>query len=116
MPSLRRSRLCGAPLRAAPRPGHVVRKEQKAQIDEFDVSRAQRSTKWCAADPGSLQTLAFAKVPDLRCIATRCTASGTKARDGNRNAFSRRPCVRALLTTTRKKITPSKMREAKRRK
>ena len=41
------------------------------------VSRAQRSMserEWCAADPGPSQTLA---VPDQRCTATRCTASGT---------------------------------------
>jgi hypothetical protein len=34
------------------------------------VSRAQRSTKWCAADPGSLRSVA---VPDQRCTASlRC--------------------------------------------
>src|SRR5262249_39517602 len=32
------------------------------------VSRAQRSTKWCAADPGPPRTLA---VPDQRCTASR---------------------------------------------
>ena len=31
------------------------------------VSRAQRSTKWCAADPGSLRSVA---VPDQRCTAS----------------------------------------------
>jgi hypothetical protein len=31
------------------------------------VSRAQRSTKWCAADPGSFQSVA---VPDQRCTAS----------------------------------------------
>jgi len=30
------------------------------------VSRAQRSTKWCAADPGPFQSVA---VPDQRCTA-----------------------------------------------
>ena len=31
------------------------------------VSRAQRSTKWCAADPGPLRSVA---VPDQRCTAS----------------------------------------------
>jgi len=31
------------------------------------VSRAQRSTKWCAADPGPFQSVA---VPDQRCTAS----------------------------------------------
>ena len=39
------------------------------------LSRAQRSTKWCVADPGPFQSVA---VPDQRCTAPRCTASGTR--------------------------------------
>src|SRR5258708_1760794 len=35
------------------------------------VSRAQRSTKWCAADPGPFQSVA---VPDQRCTAPLCFA------------------------------------------
>ncbi len=46
------------------------------------VSRAQRSTKWCAADPGSLRTprLQRSRISGapLR-FAARCTASGTRA-------------------------------------
>jgi hypothetical protein len=37
----------------------------------IDISRAQRSTKWCAADPGSSQSqhadAETAKTPDQRC-------------------------------------------------
>jgi hypothetical protein len=38
------------------------------------VSRARRSTKWCAADPGSSETQSgyrdeLAKTPDQRCTA-----------------------------------------------
>jgi len=46
------------------------------------VSRAQRSTKWCAADPGPPQSLA---VPDQRCttsLRSRCIASGTRDTNG----------------------------------
>jgi len=44
------------------------------------VSGAQHDTSCCAADPGSPQTLnpqrtALPKTPDLRRIASRCTAS-----------------------------------------
>ncbi len=75
-PSLRRPRLCGAPLRAAPRPGNV----------RVFASRAQRSTQWCAADPGSSQARMFQE-PSLRRprisgaplrFAARCTASGER--------------------------------------
>jgi hypothetical protein len=46
------------------------------------VSRAQRSTKWCAADPGPLRTELLA-VPDQRCATrSRCIASGTCSRLG----------------------------------
>jgi hypothetical protein len=44
------------------------------QVDPSRVSRAQRSTKWCAADPGPFQSVA---VPDQRCHSaskTRVTA------------------------------------------
>jgi zinc protease len=48
---------------SAPRAGNVF-------VNLRCVSRAQRSTKWCAADPGSLRTVA---VPDQRCTAPlRC--------------------------------------------
>src|SRR5262245_60925550 len=46
------------------------------------VSRGQRSTKWCAADPGS-RLLVYERVtgvPHLRCITSCCTACGTQAR------------------------------------
>src|SRR5512140_1949932 len=39
------------------------------------VSRAQRSAKRCAAEPGPSQPVT---VPDQRCTATRCIASGTR--------------------------------------
>ena len=39
------------------------------------MSRAQRSTKWCAAEPGPSGWLD----PDLRCTVSRCSASGERA-------------------------------------
>ena len=51
------------------------------------VSRAQRSTKWCAADPGSLQSVA---VPDQRCNATPRSALH-RIRDTIVNNAFRRP-------------------------
>jgi len=41
-------------------------------INLSSVSRAQRSTKWCAADPGPLRSVA---VPDQRCTAPLCFAA-----------------------------------------
>ena len=41
------------------------------------LSRAQRSAKRYAAEPGPFQTMA---VPDQRCITLGCTASGTRAK------------------------------------
>src|SRR6185312_7485276 len=45
----------------------------------FCFSRAQRGTKWCAADPGSRLADYESWVPDLRCIAARRAASGREA-------------------------------------
>jgi DNA polymerase III alpha subunit len=48
------------------------------------VSRAQRSTKWCAADPGPRLLVGRLKQPGSRIsgarlrFASRCTASGTR--------------------------------------
>src|SRR5262249_2292789 len=67
----------------------AVRLLQPGTAGTLWVSRAQRSTKWCAADPGPLRSVA---VPDQRCtashsasktrvnalMASRCTASGTR--------------------------------------
>src|SRR5882672_3536872 len=41
--------------------------------DTSGVPRTLRSTKWCAAEPGSI----CARVPALRRSVARCTASGT---------------------------------------
>src|SRR5689334_16858192 len=58
------------------------------------ISRAQRSMKWCAAEPGSLQMLSLRR-SRMRCNISRCIASGK--RDGShklaRNAQRRRPHV-----------------------
>jgi len=40
------------------------------------VSRAQRSTKWCAAEPGPFTYSESLTIPDQRSTASRCTASG----------------------------------------
>src|SRR2546427_8778669 len=59
----------------------VPRAAQRTVFTKIDlVSRAQRSTKWCAADPGPFQSLA---VPDQRRTVPRwrtprCAASGTQ--------------------------------------
>src|SRR5215831_18652515 len=47
----------------------VPRAAQRTVFTKIDlVSRAQRSTKWCAADPGPFQPVA---VPDQRCTVPR---------------------------------------------
>ena len=43
----------------------------------YPVSRAQRSAQAVRCRPGIVTTSEFAKVPDQRCTAARCTASGT---------------------------------------
>jgi hypothetical protein len=48
------------------RPHVKVGSSHDAAVHPTLVSRAQRSTKWCAADPGPFQT---ATVPDQRCTA-----------------------------------------------
>jgi hypothetical protein len=51
------------------------------------VSRAQSSTKWCAADPGPFQSVA---VPDQRCTASLALALhriGTRDTDGPDSSF-----------------------------
>src|SRR5215204_2653326 len=42
-----------------------------------NVSRAQRSTKWCAADLRSQRARSLA-TPDRRCITSCCSASGAQ--------------------------------------
>jgi hypothetical protein len=60
------------------------------------VSRARRITQWCAADPGPLRSVA---VPEQRCTAPRCTASGTHAL--RRKYASARPRRRNLEAALR---------------
>src|SRR6266568_4421600 len=45
------------------------------------VSRAQRSTKCCAAEPGSRGSSRESWAPDLRRTTVRCAASGERRRD-----------------------------------
>jgi hypothetical protein len=67
------------------------------------VSRAQRSTEWCAADPGPFQAVA---VPDQRCTASRCTASGTRVIDC-RIAFPSHQLNQSTLPRSRARIAAS---------
>src|ERR1700720_1415623 len=55
------------------------------------VSRAQRSTKWCAAS-GIVASSEFGTIPDQRCTASRWMASGKRSmsprRQDHRPAFA----------------------------
>ena len=64
------------PRDAVPDPGRQVALGVGV-FDELDdcVSRARRSMKWCAADPGSPRTPLWA-IPHLRCTAGARTACG----------------------------------------
>ena len=63
------------------------------------VSRAQRSTKWCAADPGPLRTELWA-VPDQRCTAPLCYALHRIRDTGVKLARSGAPQTRSRVYPT----------------
>jgi hypothetical protein len=57
--------------------GGVIASRERRCIGIF-VSRAQRRTKSCAADPGPRFPVETTGTPDLRCTVSRCTASGAR--------------------------------------
>src|SRR3984957_4319948 len=58
----------------SPRPSHLNRHPRES--GEWRVPRTLRSTKWCAAEPGSMASGMWA--PVQRSSVARCTASGTR--------------------------------------
>src|SRR5580704_16428286 len=58
------------------------------------VSRAQRSTKWCAADPGSLRTLSLQR-SRISCASLRAAPRPGNSSHRNRLKFGRK-AVHAL--------------------